>query len=232
MSLDDKPPTILTLLAPDRLYARALTHAPSPSSELAERSKGLGRLTLGQEVDLGQCGVILRQIWVAAEPALSVRLFGGQADIGILAYQYRQLVEQVAEVTFATPPAFCSRSCKNALSDVCVEQCATTRDGAWFDPKPHIDINELPAFPLREFVEDFSPKERTICLGIYAEAMVFQARGRTNERHTYRQRSRRLPPAFTSAVVQDDCSQADPPHPAGPEEGSHSTDGVGEVARS
>jgi hypothetical protein len=52
------------------------------------------------------------------------------------------------EMTFAMPPPFCSKSCKNALSDVCLEQCAIQRDGSWFDPKPHTDVNELPAFPL------------------------------------------------------------------------------------
>lgn len=80
------------------------------------------------------------------------------------------------------PPAWCSRACKNSLTDICNGQCAVLRDGSGYDPKPGVDINNLPIFPLREFNQDMTPRERTICIGIYMEAMVNQAQGRKTER--------------------------------------------------
>jgi hypothetical protein len=156
MPLYDKP-AISTWLAPARLYSLALTRAPSRSSGLDERSTELGRFTFGPGVDLARCGVILSQIWVATEPGLPARLFGGQLDISIFACQYRHLVEQEAALTIAMPPAFCSRSCKNALSDVCLEQCAIRRDGSCFDPKPHTDI-DLPASRCESLWMSYHPR--------------------------------------------------------------------------
>jgi len=92
----------------------------------------------------------------------------------------------------AYPPAWCSRACKNALSDVCLEQCSVKRDGSWFDPHP-VDIQDLPPFSAQVFVEELSPKQRTMYLGIYGEAIVNVMQGRvvTYERHPHRPRSRR-----------------------------------------
>jgi len=77
------------------------------SSPRVERSKELSSLTLGQGVDMAEYDVILRQIWIAAEPALPAMLFGDQLDISILVCYYRYLVEQEDEVTFAMPSSFC-----------------------------------------------------------------------------------------------------------------------------
>lgn len=82
------------------------------------------------------------------------------------------------DVTMAFPPAWCSRACKNALSDKCLEGCAIRRDGSWFDPRQDVAIADLPRFPLRAFVEDMGPKERTLAIGLYTALIADQAQGR------------------------------------------------------
>src|SRR5258708_2080200 len=101
------------------------------------------------------------------------------------------------------PPAWCSTACKNARSDLCCEGCAIRRDGSRFDPKIHTDINDLPVFPVKEFVEEMSPKQRTMCLGIYIEAMVFQAQGRQvqHERYSHYPRGSKLLTVVTSSDI-------------------------------
>jgi hypothetical protein len=82
------------------------------------------------------------------------------------------------DVAMAFPPAWCSRACKNSLSDKCIEWCAIKRDGSWCDPRPDVAIMDLPRFPLREFIEEMTPKERTLAIGLYTALMVDQAQGR------------------------------------------------------
>src|SRR5687768_9428728 len=91
-------------------------------------------------------------------------------------------------VTNAYPPAWCSRACKNALSDKCMEGCAVKRDGSWFDPRPDVIIVDLPRFPLKEFVEVMGAKERTLAIGLYTALMADQAQGR---QHSAVQRRKR-----------------------------------------
>jgi len=105
------------------------------------------------------------------------------------------------------------------------------RDGSWFDPHP-VSVQELPAFPTQEFVEDFSAKQRTMCLAIYTAALVDVAQGRQHERHAYRPRNRRLPPTIASPGLCPDKAETNTPHPVGAEAGGDPKDRTGEVVGS
>ena len=69
-------------------------------------------------------------------------------------------------MTFAMPPAWCSRACKNALTDVCCEKCAIKRDGSYFDPKEDVGIRTCPGSRGESLVEEMSPRERLFCMGL------------------------------------------------------------------
>jgi hypothetical protein len=85
---------------------------------------------------------------------------------------------QEDELALAFPPAWCSLACKNSLSDKCLESCALKRDGSWFDPRPDVTITDLPRFPLKAFVEEMGPRERTLAIGLYTALLADQAQGR------------------------------------------------------
>lgn len=137
-------------------------------------------------------------------------------------------------MTMAYPPAWCSRACKNALSDICIERCAIRRDGSHFDPKEYLGIMDLPRFPLHEFISEMSPRDRTFVIGLYTSMMVDQAQGRETRyerRNPHRPRSRQIPKAFESQGLLPDPTAGATPHQAG-EKCEGSSNGAGEVVGS
>ena len=65
-------------------------------------------------------------------------------------------------------PTWCSKFCKNSLSDVCVEDCAVTRKMTNFKIKPDYD---LPPYPLGDF-EDMTKEEKGFSLAIYVAKLT------------------------------------------------------------
>jgi hypothetical protein len=80
------------------------------------------------------------------------------------------------------PQTWCSRVCRNALSNVCLEACAPARDCSWFEPKGGLSIADVPRFPKHEYNHEMSPKQRQICMGWYVGLLVDQAQGIFDER--------------------------------------------------
>jgi hypothetical protein len=69
-------------------------------------------------------------------------------------------------MTVTFPPIWCSRSCGNNMNQLCIEDCSPARDARHFDLKPDVTIQDLPPFPMQEFM-DSKPYVRTLMLGLY-----------------------------------------------------------------
>lgn len=131
------------------------------------------------------------------------------------------MIEKEEDVLLGVPPAWCSKACRNSLTEVCMEHCAIKRDGSWFDPRDDIEIMDLPRFPLKEFVQEMGPKERTLAIGLYTSLMVDQAQGREVQHgRTFKGRRRH---AHYAAL-------ASPKLPPDAETGPHQNGQVGETA--
>ena len=48
------------------------------------------------------------------------------------------------------PPAWCSAICRNAMNEVCVENCAIKRDCSGFEEKPNLKLTDIPPYPVKE----------------------------------------------------------------------------------
>jgi len=75
------------------------------------------------------------------------------------------------------PKPYCAAICRNAMTDLCLENCALERKGRWFQLKNDLSIQDMPRFPINEFVDDMTPDERKIILGSYTAKLVDQAQG-------------------------------------------------------
>lgn len=64
------------------------------------------------------------------------------------------------------PPAYCSPICKNAMSEVCIEQCAFYRDGSHFRLKEDLDLVSMPRFPLDQ-IGNMTPAEMKKIFAVY-----------------------------------------------------------------
>jgi hypothetical protein len=78
------------------------------------------------------------------------------------------------------PPSWCGAICKNAMNDVCVEDCAVKRDCSAFEPQPDISLNDLPRFPLNE-TQDMSKEEKFTVVTVYLSAITDHLKGVKNE---------------------------------------------------
>jgi hypothetical protein len=74
------------------------------------------------------------------------------------------------------PPAWCGSICRNAMNEVCVENCAIKRDCSAFQPKPNLKLSEMPRFPLEESAK-MSPEERFTSVTIYLAKVVDHLQG-------------------------------------------------------
>ena len=52
--------------------------------------------------------------------------------------------------TFGQPPSWCSAICRNAMNEVCVENCAIKRDCSAFEEKPNLKLADMPPYPVKE----------------------------------------------------------------------------------
>jgi hypothetical protein len=79
------------------------------------------------------------------------------------------------------PPTWCSGLCRNAMNEICVESCAVRRDCSAFDPKPGLDLADMPPFPLEES-GSMTKEEKFTSVTIYLSKVVDHLQGRKNER--------------------------------------------------
>jgi len=69
----------------------------------------------------------------------------------------------------ALPPSWCSQICRNALNEVCVENCAAKRDCSGFEEKPNLKLVDMPRFPK---TEGMSREEKFTSVTVYLAKVV------------------------------------------------------------
>lgn len=74
------------------------------------------------------------------------------------------------------PPVWCSALCKNAMNEICVEDCAVKRDCSAFDLKANLTLVDMPRFPLVESAE-MTKEEKFTCVTIYLAMIVDHLQG-------------------------------------------------------
>jgi hypothetical protein len=80
------------------------------------------------------------------------------------------------EKQFALPPSWCSSLCRNAMNEVCVESCAIKRDCSAFEPKPNLDLSNMPRFPMEESSK-MTKEEKFTSVTIYLAKVVDHLQG-------------------------------------------------------
>jgi hypothetical protein len=77
------------------------------------------------------------------------------------------------------PPPWCSKICKNSMSDVCVEDCAVERRCKNFDVN-NITFHDLSSYPVSVFKE-MTKEEKAISLAVYVSKIVEYLKGGEDE---------------------------------------------------
>lgn len=75
------------------------------------------------------------------------------------------------------PPAWCSGICRNAMNEICIEDCALKRDCSAFEEKPNLKLIDMPRFPLIESAE-MTKEEKFTSVTIYLSKVVDHLQGR------------------------------------------------------
>jgi hypothetical protein len=76
------------------------------------------------------------------------------------------------------PPTWCSGICRNAMNEICVEDCAIKRDCSAFDPKPNLKLVDMPRFPE---TKGMTREEKFTSVTIYLSKVVDHLQGNDNE---------------------------------------------------
>jgi hypothetical protein len=116
------------------------------------------------------------------------------------------------------PPYSTCRLCSNRSNQACAEKCAPARDYSGFRLKKGINLEDLPPFPLQEFMEEMSPKVRQVVIAVYMTQVIDHLQGVKHERPDLYHPIRR--PVFETKQVQGvppGQKRGDPAHPDRPE---------------
>ena len=81
------------------------------------------------------------------------------------------------EVVHHLPPAWCGSICRNAMNEICVEDCAIKRDCSAFEPKPDLNLSNMPPFPLKASAT-MTKEERFTSVTVYLAKIVDHLQGR------------------------------------------------------
>lgn len=76
------------------------------------------------------------------------------------------------------PPAWCSGICRNAMSEICMEHCAIKRDTSAFEPRPNLQLSDMPRFPK---TEGMTKEEKFTSVTVYLAAVVDEIQGVVHE---------------------------------------------------
>src|SRR6266498_4940928 len=82
------------------------------------------------------------------------------------------------------PPAWCGAICRNAMNEICIEECAIKRDCSAFEPKPNLKLSDMPRFPLEESA-NMTKEEKFTSVTIYLSKVVDHLQGREDEPKIY-----------------------------------------------
>jgi len=80
------------------------------------------------------------------------------------------------------PPTWCSGICRNAMNEICVEDCAVKRDCSAFEPKPNLELEDMPRFPLNES-GNMTKEEKFTSVTIYLAKVVDHLKGTEDEQY-------------------------------------------------
>ena len=112
------------------------------------------------------------------------------------------------------PPYSTCQLCRNRMNDMCFELCTPAGDYSSFELLKGVNLEEMPRFPLEDFVNGMPAKVRGIVVAVYLSKIVDQLQGRVeHERHNiHRPRGRRVP---QNIQIQDilPCIQETDPAP-------------------
>ena len=79
------------------------------------------------------------------------------------------------------PPVWCSQICRNAMNEICVENCAIKRDCSGFEEKPNLKLADLPRFPK---TNGMSREEKFTSVTVYLAKVVDHLTGVEDEKRT------------------------------------------------
>ena len=97
-------------------------------------------------------------------------------------FQFKKIKQE--DVVHHMPPVWCSSICRNAMNEVCIENCAIERDCSAFEPKPNLKLVDLPRFPLKESA-NMTKEERFTAVTIYLSMIVDHLQGNDDEPKIY-----------------------------------------------
>jgi hypothetical protein len=92
-------------------------------------------------------------------------------------FQFKKFKEE-PEVVHYVPPAWCGAICRNAMSEMCCEHCAIKRDTSYFEPKPDLNLSNMPRFPE---TKDMTKEEKFTSVAIYLSKVVNHLQGVDDE---------------------------------------------------
>jgi hypothetical protein len=78
------------------------------------------------------------------------------------------------------PPTWCSGLCRNAMNEICIEHCAVKRDCSAFEPKPDLELEDMPRFPE---TKDMTKEEKYTSVTIYLSKVVDHLQGHESAQH-------------------------------------------------
>jgi hypothetical protein len=99
------------------------------------------------------------------------------------------------------PPTWCSGICRNAMNEICIEDCAIKRDCSAFEPKPNLKLADMPSFPK---TNGMTREEKFTSVTIYLAKVVDHLQGKEDEQHgfTIYHAPQRVDPDVKKAVVE------------------------------
>ena len=106
------------------------------------------------------------------------------------------------------PAAWCSRICRNSMNETCVEHCTVKRDCSSFIPKPHIELEDMALFPLKEW-SGMTKGEKGTSIAIYVSKIVEHLKGGENGTDIHYPRSLTLFENFKIKSLQHGSARID-----------------------
>jgi hypothetical protein len=76
------------------------------------------------------------------------------------------------------PPTWCSALCRNAMNEICIEDCAVKRDCSAFELRPNVKLSEMPRFPE---TSGMTKEEKFTSVTIYLAKVVDHLQGNESE---------------------------------------------------
>ena len=85
--------------------------------------------------------------------------------------------EQNQSEALQLPPIWCSGLCRNAMNEICIENCAVNRNCSAFEPRSDLNLSNMPPFPLKESAT-MTKEEKFTSVTIYLAKVVDHLQGR------------------------------------------------------